>query len=301
VPQETGRLTGRKEVTVGVLSRFERRVERLVSGAFAKAFKAEVQPVEIASALQKACDERAAIVSRGRTMVPNSFVVELGRYDFERLTPYATALGDELAGIVRDHAQDQHYTFIGPVTVRFTEVDDLETGLFRTTASAVAGVTPTGRANSTAKPTQSPTPYAAPASPKAPEPASQAKPADSYGSASPPQQGAPAGLGDATQAMAAVGAQRSLGWLQVGDTKLAITAAVTVIGRGTDVDLRIDDPGVSRRHAEVRLHGDEAMIVDLGSTNGVLLDGRVVTDAVLTDGASVRLGSTDIVFHREQG
>ena len=279
---------------MGVLGRFERRVESLVSGAFAKAFKAEVQPVEIASALQKACDERAAIVSRGRTMVPNSFVVELGRSDFERLTPYCAALGDELATIVRDHAQDQHYSFIGPVTVRFEEVENLETGLFRTTASAVAGVTPTGRANSTAGPTPSP---AAGDPSRAADQEGAAKPADPYGS----QKQQPAGPGDATQSLPATGARPSPGWLQVGDTKLAITAPVTVLGRGTDVDLRIDDPGVSRRHAEVRLHGDEAIIVDLGSTNGVVLDGRVVEDAVLTDGASFRLGTTDIVFHRERG
>ena len=270
---------------MGVLGRFERRVESLVSGAFAKAFKAEVQPVEIASALQKACDERAAIVSRGRTMVPNTFVVELGRSDFERLKPYSTALGDELANIVRDHAKDQHYSFIGPVTVRFGEVEDLETGLFRTTASAVAGVTPTGRANSTARPTPTPTPTGATDPPQA------------AGRTSHP----PAGPADATQSLPVTDSRRSPGWLQVGDTKLAITAPVTVLGRGTDVDLRIDDPGVSRRHAEVRLHGDEAIIVDLGSTNGVVLDGRVVEDAVLTDGASFRLGTTDIVFHKEQG
>ena len=282
---------------MGVLSRFERRVESLVSGAFAKAFKAEVQPVEIASALQKACDERAAIVSRGRTMVPNTFVVELGRHDFERLKPYSTALGEELANIVRDHAQDQHYSFIGPVSVRFEEIEDLETGLFRTTASAVAGVTPTGRANSSANASASPVPAPNAALPKTPDLAEAAKPADPYGSAKPPS----VGPADATQAMPVTAARPSPGWLQVGDTKLTITAPVTVLGRGTDVDLRIDDPGVSRRHAEVRMHGDEAIIVDLGSTNGVVLDGRVIEDAVLTDGASFRLGTTDIVFHREQG
>ena len=296
---------------MGVLSRFERRVESMVSGAFAKAFKAEVQPVEIASALQKACDERAAIVSRGRTMVPNTFVVELGNSDFERLKPYSTALGDELAGLVRDHAKDQHYSFIGPVSVRFEEVEDLETGRFRTTASAVAGVTPTGRANPTAKPT--PPPYAPAAAPYNPAaaPAPAGRPGNAAAdradreppdpSARPGNQPPSAGPSEPTQALPVVGEQRSLGWLEVGETKLAITAPVTLIGRGTDVDLRIDDPGVSRRHAEVRWHGDEAIIVDLGSTNGVVLDGRVVQDAKLTDGACIRLGATEITYRREQG
>jgi hypothetical protein len=69
---------------VGVLQRFERRLEGLVNGAFAKAFKSEVQPVEIASALQRECDDRAAPVSQGRVMVPNDFTVELGAHDYER-------------------------------------------------------------------------------------------------------------------------------------------------------------------------------------------------------------------------
>ena len=63
---------------MGVLQRFERRIEEMVNRPFARAFKAEVQPVEIASALQRECDDRAAIVARGRTMVPNTFTVELG-------------------------------------------------------------------------------------------------------------------------------------------------------------------------------------------------------------------------------
>ena len=63
---------------MGVLQRFERRIEGLVNRAFARAFKAEVQPVEIASALQRECDDRTAIVARGRTMVPNAFTVDLG-------------------------------------------------------------------------------------------------------------------------------------------------------------------------------------------------------------------------------
>ena len=70
---------------MGVMDRFERRLDRIVSGTFARAFKSEVQPVEVAAALQRECDDRAAIVTRGRTMVPNDFTVELGQHDFDRL------------------------------------------------------------------------------------------------------------------------------------------------------------------------------------------------------------------------
>ena len=70
---------------MGVMDRFERGIERAVNGVFAKAFRSQVQPVEIASALRRACDDRAAVISRGRTLVPNAFVVELGPTDHERL------------------------------------------------------------------------------------------------------------------------------------------------------------------------------------------------------------------------
>ena len=81
---------------MGVLDRFERGIEKAVNGAFARAFKSEVQPVEIASALRRAMDDRAAVVGRGRTLVPNAFVVELGPSDYARLTEYADVLAEEL-------------------------------------------------------------------------------------------------------------------------------------------------------------------------------------------------------------
>jgi len=127
---------------VGVLDRFERRLDRLVNGAFARAFKAEVQPVEIASALQRECDDKAAIVGRGRTIVPNSFAVELGARDHERLAGYADPLGSELAGMVREHAGEQGYAFVGPVDVVLELDDSLDTGVFRVRSQAVPGELP---------------------------------------------------------------------------------------------------------------------------------------------------------------
>ena len=126
---------------MGVLQRFERRIEEMVNRPFARAFKAEVQPVEIASALQRECDDRAAIVARGRTMVPNAFTVALGESDHERLSVYAEALGSELAAMVREHADEQGYAFIGPVTVAFERDDELPTGRFQVRSAAVAGAT----------------------------------------------------------------------------------------------------------------------------------------------------------------
>jgi hypothetical protein len=134
-----------------VLQRFERRLETLVEGAFAKAFRSSVQPVEIAGALQRETADRAVIVAQGRTLVPNDFVVELGPTDYDRLEQYSDTLGEEFAGMVRDHAAEEHYTFVGPVTVHFERADDVDTGRFRVRSDVVrgamaAGPAPTGAA-----------------------------------------------------------------------------------------------------------------------------------------------------------
>jgi hypothetical protein len=231
---------------MGVLQRFERRIEEMVNRPFARAFKAEVQPVEIASALQRECDDRAAIVARGRTMVPNAFTVALGESDHERLSVYAEALGSELAAMVREHADEQGYAFIGPVTVAFERDDELPTGRFQVRSAAVAGATANESATSV-----------------------------------------PSG-----------GSGTALPWVEVGSTTYALSRPVTRIGRGSDTDLRIDDPGISRNHAELRRSGGDVTIVDLGSTNGIVINGRRVDQERLRDGAEVRLGSTTLTFHQ---
>ena len=81
---------------MGLFDKVERGLERAVNGAFAKAFKAEVQPVELASAIRRAMDDRAAVMGHGRTMVPNLYTIELSPTDFERLSTYEEALAEEL-------------------------------------------------------------------------------------------------------------------------------------------------------------------------------------------------------------
>jgi hypothetical protein len=230
---------------MGALSRFERRVQEAVHGAFARAFKSEVQPVEIASALQRECADKAAIVSRGRTMIPNAFVVELGEHDSERLQQYLEPLRTEFADMVREYAREQSYSFVGPVTVDIERLDELETGMFRVRSSAVTG--PAGTDWSRGGGTRGP-------------------------------------------ALA----------LEVNGIRHALSAPVMTIGRGDDVDVRIDDAGVSRRHAEVHRHpADEpiALLVDLGSTNGIRAESGRVSRVELHDGDSVVLGSTTVRFH----
>ncbi len=248
---------------MGALQRFERRLEGLVSGAFAKAFKADVQPVEIASALQRELDDRAAIVSKGSTLVPNHFVVELSGHDFERLSVYAKTLSDELAEVVREHSAEQRYQLRGDVVVAFEEADDLDIGVHRIRSSVVASVTAVAPAQAPPRPATPPVHHAA-----------------------------------KTEKIAV--ARAALPYLEVNGDKHPLTRPVTVLGRGTQVDLRVDDAGVSRRHAEIQL-GDAPMLVDLGSTNGTTLDGAPIGRVELKDGSQIGMGDTVLVFRIPAG
>jgi len=99
---------------VGILQKFESRLEQMVSGVFAKAFRSAVQPVEIAAALQREVDNSAQILSRNRRLVPNQFHVELSEQDHERLAPYSSTLAQELTEMLRDHAHEQARAQRGP-------------------------------------------------------------------------------------------------------------------------------------------------------------------------------------------
>jgi hypothetical protein len=232
----------------------------MVSGAFAKAFRADVQPVEIASALQRELDGRAAIMGKGTTMVPNHFVVELSPHDFERLDMYAQTLGEELAEVVRDHANEQKYQLRGTVQVTFAEAEDLDIGVHRIRSSVVSSV------QSVVTPQGPPSPERV---------AAQARAETTV-------------LSDK---------RLPVPYLEVNGDRHPLTRPVTVMGRGTQVDLRIDDAGVSRRHAEIRL-GPPAVLVDLNSTNGTTVDGAPVGEYELQDGSLIGIGETKLVFRR---
>jgi len=258
---------------MGLIGRFEKGLDRAVNGAFAKAFRSEVQPVEIASALRREADDKAAVVSRDRTVAPNTFVVELGRADHERLGEWGQALGSELSTAVHEHARQQRYAFVGPVTVTFEEAADLDTGVFRIRSSTghppgmppgqydpAAGQPPVGLP---AAPDQPPLPVPAPGAPPSPSAPSAAS-------------------------------------LDVEGRIHRLASAVTVIGRSTDADIVLDDAGVSRRHAEVHLIDGRARVIDLGSTNGTFVDGERVHAGNLTEGSTITVGRTRIVYHSGQ-
>jgi hypothetical protein len=256
------------------LQRFERRLEGIVSGVFARAFKGDVEPIELAAALKREIDNTARILSRDRRLVPNHFTIELGPGDFERLNAYGRTLNHELANELRDHADIQRYTFSGPIEIELTQEDDLPTGKFRV-VSATHG-------NQQQRPPQPP-----------PQPSYQPAPdpdATQLSAPVPPPAGPPPVRRGHPQVM-----------LEVNGRRRPINPPGVVLGRGTDADIQINDPGVSRRHAEIRLMpegpgGVRVGLVDLGSTNGTLVNGRRAAEAELTDGSTVRIGNTTMTL-----
>lgn len=281
---------------MGVLKKFEQRLEGLVNGTFAKVFKSEVQPVEIAGALQRECDNNATIWNRDRTVVPNDFIVELSTPDYDRLSPYSGQLGDELAGMVRDYAKQQRYTFMGPIKVHLEKAEDLDTGLYRVRSRTLASSS-SQQAPSSAPSGGRPGPgggYGYPPAavpPGAPPMPSSPPPAGRSGAA---PYGRPAG------GPAPVAGGRTRHWIEINGTRHQISRPTLVLGRSTEADVRIDDPGVSRRHCEIRT-GTPSTIQDLGSTNGIVVDGQHTTRATLRDGSRIVVGSTTIIYRQAEG
>ncbi len=98
------------------LQQFERRLERLVEGAFARAFRGGLQPVEIGRRLTREMDLRRKVGVHG-VIAPNSFTVTLSERDVDRFESFADTLARELVDAAREHARDEGYSFLGPVDV----------------------------------------------------------------------------------------------------------------------------------------------------------------------------------------
>jgi len=270
---------------VGLLQKFEDSLDRVVNGAFAKAFKAEVQPVELAAALQRDVDDRASVLDRDRTVIPNVFHVELSDHDYKRLAVFKDALAAELATLVTTYAGEQHYTLLGEVRVTLSEDDELETGIFRVRSEAKAEVTSRAGVVEAAEPA----PPAAAAAARSAAAPSSAAPAEPEATSGPDEQ--PAAQSQGPSGGPSGGQPR----LEVAGQAYPLVRAITLIGRGTDADIRVEDPGVSRKHCEIVV-GDPAIVRDLKSTNGTFVDGIRIDECTLTEGAIVKLGGTAFTF-----
>ncbi|MBW3645069.1 MAG: FHA domain-containing protein [Actinobacteria bacterium] len=122
------------------LKGFERRLERLVEGAFAKAFKSSLRPVELGRRLMREMDHQRTLNVRGETAAPNDFTVTLGPDDHEQFAEIEDNLVQSLAEAAREHAREEGYVFMGPVSVQLEVDRDLGAGSFGLSARFKEGV-----------------------------------------------------------------------------------------------------------------------------------------------------------------
>lgn len=115
------------------LKGFERRLERMVEGTFSRIFRSGLRPVELGRRLVREMDANRSVDVRGRTVVPNQYLVEVGEADHERFAEVHDSLERELAEAAREHARDEGYSFMGPVSVHLEVSERQHTGAFQIT------------------------------------------------------------------------------------------------------------------------------------------------------------------------
>ena len=262
---------------MGVFRSIEHRIESLVEGAFGRAFRSHVQPVELARKLAKEMDDHRT-VSVSRVYVPNEYVLYLSPEDREALPP-EDAILTELADYLSEHARREGYALLSTPRVLLEEDEDLSMGEFGIATRMVH-----------AKRAQ---PADAPAAEPAPEPAAEVEAAPEIGATKiykPPSSTAAVSAEEADR----LGLAHQPAALHVNGSRHELTKPAFVLGRSRECDVRLDDPNVSRRHAEVRREEGGYWVVDLGSTNGIELNGRKVDRARLTNDDRITIGRTEV-------
>ena len=255
---------------MSVLRNIESKIESLFEGVFGRAFRAHVQPVELARKLVKEMEDHR-VVSVSRVYVPNEYTVYLAPTDREQFASYESSLVLELQDYLNENARRENYAMLSPAKVLIETDADLDVGEFGIATRMVQG--------------------AAPAEPGQPEPQLERGATMVYKPKTPPET-EPALPED-------LGFERESVTLTVNGTRHELTKRAVVIGRSRDCDIQVPDPNVSRRHAEVRQEGAAYWVVDLDSTNGTEVNGRRLKRAKLRQGDTITVGSTELVFRRD--
>jgi hypothetical protein len=256
-----------------VFRSIESKLESLFEGVFGRAFRTNVQPVELARKLVKEMDDHRN-VSVSRVYVPNEYTIYLSAGDREQFSSYEAQLRDELGDYLAEHARRESYALLSPPRVELETDDDLDVGVF---GIATRMVQPTGK-----------------------EAEAEGPPTDAVPNATMVYKPT-VPLPQATEAASAVdlGIQREIAVLSWEGKRHEVAKRRVVIGRSKDADVQVTDPNVSRRHAELRQEGATYWLVDLDSTNGVEVGGKRVKRLKLEDGTRFTIGSTEIAFSRE--
>jgi hypothetical protein len=248
---------------MGVLRNIEAKLENLLEGGFGRAFRVRVQPRELARKLAKEM-ESYKTVSVSRVYVPNEYTVFLSREDRKQFEGYEQALLDELSSYLLEHAARENLALLTKPKVNFDTDRRLRMGEFGIQARLVKPAEEVGK-----------------------EAAQGALGATMVYSAakSSPQPEAPADDKPISRAL--------LVW---GGRTFVVDRERAVIGRSRRCDLVIDDANISRQHCELTLKGRQWQISDLGSTNGVTVNGRQVSSARLEPGDEITIGTSKLRF-----
>lgn len=262
---------------MSVLRNLEEKIAGLVEGTFGRVFRSEVRPVELARKLAKEMDEHRT-VSVSRTYVPNEYVVWLSPQDRERYEGVEQSVIDELGAYLLEHARRERLALVSKPQIEFRTDERLALGEFGIQARLIEPHGAGGAAGS----------------PEAPA----ARPADMghtmVYSTSARHQDALEDVGSGA------GAGRRRAIVVVGGKRLLVPPQGALIGRSREADIVVDDTNVSRRHAEISPGGTGWRIQDLGSTNGVRVNGRQVDGPhPLESGDRIELGTVTVTFEVE--
>jgi hypothetical protein len=272
---------------VSLAQRFERRLEGLVGGAFARVFKGQVEPVEIGNALQREAADKRKVVGNGQVMCPNRYRVTLAASDYERLAPWEVQLTNSLAELVQDYLDENRWSTVGDVEVFLAQDEELHTGIFGV-ASRMESQAPPRR-----RPYDSLSMPAVPAGANAYGPPPQQRPAPNATQQFTPQR-------EEAPAPPQLPRRLAAGLVVDGTSqRYDLRLGSNVVGRGSDADLQLMDQGVSRRHLDVQFDGTYATVYDLGSTNGTAVNGHEIGSQVLRHGDVIRIGHSRLVYHQE--
>ena len=275
---------------MSVFRNIERKIGGMVEGVFGRTFRSSVQPVELARKLAKEMDDHRTI-SIHRVYVPSGYTIYLNPADREQFTAYETQMCTELEEYLVEHARREGYTTATRPVVTLETEDDLHVGMFG--IAVETGDEEELEARSARAPAPAPSvPIAAPLPPIAPDVPTAPPGATMVYAADPTPEPEPEPEPARTAEVAV---------LMWDGREHDLAEQATVIGRSSECDIVVDDPNVSRRHAEVRRVGRGFSLVDLGSTNGTEVNGQRVTETSLMNGDVIGVGTTRITFERRIG
>ena len=293
---------------MGIVGKFERTLQGAVGDAFARLFGGKVVAAEVEAQLRKQAEASLKVVD-GHLLVSNSYRITLARSDYASFTEDEALAVKTFSRHLSDHISEQGWETYGPVTVTFVERDDLHTGQMRIDGVVDPDAVPFHISSAAPAPVPD---HPAPSSPGWGSPGrdqpvaskennDMQAPASNYPVAarSSGQSNGGNGWGGPSDAPTRITQGRSsltvTLHLEDGSGRtFRLQRGSNLLGRGQDAAFRLPDTGVSRQHADVRFDGREAMLTDLGSTNGTTVNGGPIQDWQLADGDVIRVGHSEI-------